>query len=69
MTKKQLSLEEKIYNLLRESNGLTRAEIANELSISEQRVSEYVAKMKRNRRLKEKRIIVTINQELETITR
>lgn len=69
MTKKQLSLEEKIYNLLRESNGLTRAEIADELSISEQRVSEYVAKMKRNRRLKEKRIIVTINQELETITR
>lgn len=69
MMKKQLSLEEKIYNLLRESNGLTRAEIADELSISEQRVSEYVAKMKRNRRLKEKRIIVTINQELETITR
>ena len=69
MMKKQLSLEEKIYNLLRESNGLTRAEIADKLSISEQRVSEYVAKMKRNRRLKEKRIIVTINQELETITK
>lgn len=59
------TLSVKIVEVLKENPLLTRAEIGQLLGVEEQRIKEYVSRLKKSGALSEKKILIPQNRDIE----
>lgn len=59
------TLSTMIVDLLKENPLLTRAEIGQRLGVEEQRIKEYVSRLKKSGALSEKKILIPQNRDIE----
>ena len=59
------TLSVKIVEVLKENPMMTRAEIGQRLGVKEQRINEYVARLKKSGALSERKILIPQNRDIE----